>query len=195
MFEDERALLVGMALEADGVLRRGSADLFGACGAVHVVAIAALHEAFIHAMVEGHFELSFLLEMAGVAELGLGLYEQKLRFLRMVRRMAGDATDVILGMDRVDGVHVLRAAGVAGQAPGVDLLRGSGLELENLGFVPATVNVGLAWTVARFATMKSRAVLRIQCGHKMRRIFVALVKTLGWHVRVAGFAGFGAYVE
>ena len=71
MFEDERALLVGMALEADCVLGGGSADLFGPFGAVHVVAIAALHEAFIHAMMEGHFKLSFLLEMAGVAELGL----------------------------------------------------------------------------------------------------------------------------
>ena len=36
-------------------------------------------------MMERHVELRFLLEMACVAKLGLGLDEQKLRFLRVVR--------------------------------------------------------------------------------------------------------------
>ena len=40
----------------------------------------------------------------------------------MVRRVAGDAADVIPRMLGVDRVHVLRAAGVAGQAAIVDFL-------------------------------------------------------------------------
>ena len=46
--------------------------------------------------------------------------------------MAGDAADVILRMYRIDGVHVLRAAGVAGQAAFIDCLRGCLFEQEEL---------------------------------------------------------------
>lgn len=114
VFEDERPLRIGVALEADDVLGWGRTHLLGFHGAVHVVAIATLDEAFVHAMTKGHVELSFLLQVAGVAELGFGFYEQELRFFRVVRRMAGEATDFVLGMLGVDRVHMLRAAKVAG---------------------------------------------------------------------------------
>jgi hypothetical protein len=70
---------------------------------------------------ERHIELGFLLELACVAKLGLSLYEQELRFLRVVRRMAEDATDAILRMLGADCIQVLRAAGVAGQAALIDV--------------------------------------------------------------------------
>ena len=77
VFVYERPLLVGVALEADGILRGGSPHLLGPHRAVHVVAIAALDQPLIHAMMEGHIELGLLLEMAAVAKLGLRLREQK----------------------------------------------------------------------------------------------------------------------
>jgi len=40
-----------------------------------------------------------------------------------MRRMTGGATDIVLRVDRVDGVHVLRSTGVATQAAGIDFLR------------------------------------------------------------------------
>ena len=86
------------------------------------MAIAALDQPLVHPMMERHVELRFLLEMACVAKLRLRLNEQELRFLRVVRRMAGDATDAILRMLRIDGIHVLRTAGVAGQALLIDFL-------------------------------------------------------------------------
>jgi len=64
VFEHKRPLLVDMALEADRILRGGSPHLFGFHRAVDVVAIAALDQPFIHAMMERHVELRFLLEMA-----------------------------------------------------------------------------------------------------------------------------------
>ena len=78
MLVDKRALLVDVAFEADRILRGGSAHLLGTDGTVYVVAIAALDQPFVHAMMKGHLELSFLLKVASVAKLGLSLYEQKL---------------------------------------------------------------------------------------------------------------------
>src|SRR5271168_1212107 len=98
VFEHKRSLLVRVALEADSVLRGGSPHLVRLHRAVHVVAIAALDQALVDAMMKGHVELSFLLQMAPIAKLGLGLYEQKLRCCGVMRRMARDATDAVLRM-------------------------------------------------------------------------------------------------
>jgi len=113
----------------------------------------------------------------------------------MMGRMAGDATDVILQMHGVDSVHVLRAAGVAVQAPRADLLRRCALEGENLGLVSSAIDVGLPGTVTAFASLPRRAFLRIQSSYKMRGILKMLEEILGRHVCVAGFAGLGTNVE
>ena len=190
MFEYERTLLVRMAFKADGILRRGSAHLFGARRSVHVVAIAALHQPLVHTMMEGHVELRFLLEMAGVTKLGLRLNEQKLRFLCVVWRMAGNAADVIPRVLGIDRVHVLRTTGMAGEAARVDFFRRSVLKRKNFAYIPATVDVGLARTVARFAPLPLRASLRVEGGYKMWRRLKALDKILVRLVGVAGLAGF-----
>ena len=73
VLEDERTLLIGMAGEADGILGRGGAYLLGADRAVNIVAVRALNQTLIHAMVEGHLELGLLLQVAGVTKLRLRL--------------------------------------------------------------------------------------------------------------------------
>ena len=88
VLEHKRPLLVRVTFKANRILRGGSPHLFGFHRAVDVMAIAALDQPFIHAMMERHVELSFLLQMAPIAKLGLGLYEQKLRCCGVVRRMA-----------------------------------------------------------------------------------------------------------
>jgi hypothetical protein len=75
MFEHERPLFVRMTCKADGILRRGSPHLLGFHRSVHIVAIAALDQPFVHPMMERHVELGFLLEVAAVAQLGLRLDE------------------------------------------------------------------------------------------------------------------------
>ena len=60
----KRSLLVRVTLEADRILRGGSPHLLRLHRTVHVMAIAALHQPFIHPMMERHVELGFLLEMA-----------------------------------------------------------------------------------------------------------------------------------
>jgi hypothetical protein len=73
-------------------------------------------------MMERHRKLCLLVQMAGVTELWLSLDEQEFFRFGVMRRMAGNATDVVLGMFRINGVHVLRATGVASQAASVDFL-------------------------------------------------------------------------
>jgi hypothetical protein len=102
----------------------------------------------------------------------------------MVRRMAGDATDVVLAVYRVNGVHVLSATGVAGQATGVDFFRRSRLEDEDLGFVAAARNVVRTWSVAALATLLRGATFRVEGGLPVRRFLPVVIDFL-----VAGFAG------
>ena len=71
-------------------------------GAMRVMAIAALDQTLVHAMVKGHFELRLLLQVAPVAKLGLRLDQQKLGCRGVMRRMARNATDVVLGMNRIE---------------------------------------------------------------------------------------------
>ena len=153
MLEYKRPSLVGMAREANGVLRRRGSHLLCPDRSVRIVAVAALNQALIHAMVKGHAELRLLLKMAGVAKLRLGFYQQELPGLRMVRRMAGDATDIILRVHGIDRIHVLRAGSMAGQAAIIDFFGGMVLEDENLRLVAAAGDVGGPGTVAAFASL------------------------------------------
>src|ERR1035438_3807625 len=50
---DERPLFVDMALEADCVSAGESAHLAHGCGSVRIMAVIALHQALIHAVVKG----------------------------------------------------------------------------------------------------------------------------------------------
>ncbi len=85
VLENEGALLIRVALKADGVLLRGGAHLVRFDGAVRVVAIRAVDKPFVHAMVKGHFKLRLLSLVASDAELRLRSGQQKLPSLCVVR--------------------------------------------------------------------------------------------------------------
>jgi hypothetical protein len=67
----KRPLLIRVAFEANRILCGGSPHLLGLHRSVRIVAIAALDQAFIHAVMKRHIELRFLLEMAAVAKFWL----------------------------------------------------------------------------------------------------------------------------
>ena len=102
---------------------------------------------------ERHFELRPLLQVAGVAKLGLRLDEQKFGRSGMVRRMARGAGNIILRVHRVDGMHLLRARCVAGEALRVDFFCGRRLELEELGSVGGIRDVFSGRAMAPFAAL------------------------------------------
>ena len=62
---------------------------------VLVVAVGALNQTLIDAMVKRHIELGFLLQVAGVAKFRLGLDQQVFRRRRVVRRVAVGAAYLV----------------------------------------------------------------------------------------------------
>ena len=96
MLVHEGTLLIGVALETNRVLRGGHTDLFGQRRSVDIVAIGALNQPLIDAMVKGHGELGLLLKVAGEAKLGLRLGKQVLGCFGVMRRVAGNAAHVVL---------------------------------------------------------------------------------------------------
>ena len=189
MLEYKWAALIGVTRVTDNVLRRRGSHLLGRDGAVRIVAVRALDQSLVHAMVERHLELRLLLQVARVTKLRLRLDQQELRLGRVVRRMAGNATDVVLGMDRIDGFHVLDATGVAGQATIVDFLGGVILEDKNLGLVAAALDVGQPGTVASFAPLMRRAALGVEGGLPVRSFLPIVVDIL-----MAGLASLRSHV-
>lgn len=195
MLEDERPGLFRVASEANQVLRTGGAQLPRLESAVLIVAVRALHQAFVNPVMEGPVELLFLVKVAGVAKIRLLGLQQELAFFRVVRIMTVRAAHAILKVSGAREISMLFAILVAVEAARADLRGRSVLERENLRLVSAALDVFLAGAVARFATMPFRAFFLIEQRYVVRRIFVALEKPLDGHVFVAGFAGFGADVK
>ena len=71
MLVDERSLLVDMALVADGVAAGQGAQLPHRRRPVRVVAVIALHQTLVDAVVEGFGKICLGRRMAAVAQLGL----------------------------------------------------------------------------------------------------------------------------
>jgi len=189
MFENERPVLVHVALVANGVLRCGKTHLLRQLRAVRAVTIRALHEPFIHSMVKGHGELRLLLKMAAVAKRWLRLRQQIFRGLGMVGGMASDTADVALVVHGIQSILVLDGRCVASHAAIVNFFRGAAGKHEDFGFVPSTRDVRRAGPVAPLATLVRGAAFRIESGFPVRRLFPAVIDFL-----VAGLADFQAEV-
>jgi len=123
--------------------------------------------------------------MAGIAERRLRFDQQEFLRFRVMRRVARSAAHVVLRMHRIDGVHVLRTTGVAGEALSVDFFGGVFAEDENLGLVAAAGNVRRTGTVAAFASLVRRAASCVERSFPVRCCFPVLVD-----VCVASLAGF-----
>ena len=173
VLKDERPARLSVALGADRVLVGRGLQVFGSEGAVHIVAVAAHHQAFIHFVVEGHAEGRLGVGVALEAERRLRNLEQVIFFLALMKAVATDAADLRLGVRRALKVWVRRR--VTGQAHGVHLfgrvLRG----IKYFAHVPAAGHMGGTGTVAAFATLRGRTAFGVQCGFPMRRLLPSVV--------------------
>ena len=184
MLEGERSAHIGMALGADCVRILRRPDIVGKKTAVHVVAVGALDQAFIHLVMDRHIELRLLVSMALVAERGLRRLE-KLLFLAAMDVMAADAADVSLCMRRA--VKIWMGSRMAGLARGVNLFGSSLGRVEDFGDVAAAFNVRAARTMASFAVHAGSAVLSSKLG-------VRIVRKLLGHFFVARSADIAANI-
>ena len=104
--------------------------------------------------------------------------------------MARNATHVVLGVNRIDGVHVLGAARMAGHATVVDLLGRGFLEGEDLGDVAAARHVGRSGAVAGFTSLVRRTAFGVEGGLPVGGLLPTAIDIL-----VAGLAGLGTDVS
>lgn len=195
MLVHKRPGLFGVALKAHRILRGSGTQLARQESTMRIMAIAALHQPFVNTMMKGARELLLRFQMTAVAQLRLLVFHQELAFLRIVRRVAVGATDVVLQMGGACKIAVFLAVGMAAQTTLADFLRGGVLKAKDLRFVASPVDVGLSRTVTCLAAMPLGPFFCIQSRDVVRGIFIALEEAFGWHVFVAGLAGFRSDVK
>ena len=120
-------------------------------GTVHVVAIATLNESFVDSMAIRFRKICFRGSVAPIAKARLLLNEKKFLFLRMVGRVAVEATNVRSRMRRFREMGLLAALAVALQAACTRLLSRQSFETDNLGWV-GFCGVSCAGPVAALAS-------------------------------------------
>src|SRR5947209_19833076 len=87
VFVNKRSSFVGVTLETNSIPIRSTTDLAQCPCAVDVMAVAALNEAFVHAVPKRFGEIRFGGSMASVTKQRLFVDQQKLFGLRVMRRV------------------------------------------------------------------------------------------------------------
>lgn len=149
MLVDERARRLDVALGADGILRRADSDEIRLKGAVRVVAISALDQAFVDPVMERLCKSRLYVGMALIAESWLAMLEQSRLCFKLVYAVAAGATYKCFAMG--GPLEVGMITNVASQAFLLHLFRRCLCELKDLGRNTAAFNMGLARSVAIFA--------------------------------------------
>ena len=181
---DKRPARLRVALGADRILVCGRLQVVIPECSVNVMAIAALHQLFIHLVVEGHIERRLHVRVALEAEVRLRSLQQRL-FLAGVNVVAADAAYVGLGVRRP--VEVGMRSRVAPKALLIHFLGRSLGGIEDLGDIAAALHVRSARTMAAFAVHAGCAMLCRKLGVRIA------FKLLGYLV-MAGGADFAADV-
>ncbi len=95
---DKRTLLIDMALVANGIAARQGPKLPHRCRTVRVVAVVALHQPFVDAVVIGFGEICLGRGMTSVTQLGLVLDQQELFSLGVMGRVAIETSNIAAGV-------------------------------------------------------------------------------------------------
>jgi len=160
MLIDERTLFFCVALETNSILSCRRAELALHKSAMRIVAIVALHQAFVHPMMERPVELLFCFEVATVTKLGLLIAQEMLCNFGMMRRMALNAADIVLHVGCPGEVVVLRIHGVTSQTTFACVFRARIFESEDFCRICA-FGMLFAGAVAGFAPLPTWTPLRI----------------------------------
>ena len=180
MLEHKRSARFGVALRADRILVSRRLEVVGPKCPMRVMAIAALHQAFIHLVMEGHVECRLHVGMALEAKLRLRRLQELRLGVAGMHTVAAGAAYAGFGVGRA--LEVRMRPRMAAQARLTHLRRCHLGELLDLGRIATTLDVSLPWTVAALAG-RSRTVRQLNLG-------MWVVGELLRHLGVAGLAGF-----
>ena len=137
------------------------------------MAIAARHQSFVHAMVNGLGKLWLNLEVATVTQHGLRHHQQSAFHFRMMSRMAINASDVILQVLGAQKVCMLLSELVAAQAPLARLLAREFFKADDLCNIASGFRMRLARSVAGLASLILHATV-IEQRLPVRSVIVSL---------------------
>ena len=146
---------------------------------MRIVAIRASHEAFIHAVFEGHGELRSYIGVAGVAEFRLSFCQQCFWRRCLVDRMAGCADNVGRGVRRSLDVGAAQRLAMASEAGVQNFLRLQHRERLDRRLAAASLNMFLPGPVAGFAALCRRRQL---CVHET--LAMRILEERGGYVRM-----------
>ena len=145
----KRARCFRVALRAHRIHLRRGAKILAIERAVWIVTVAALHQSLFHLVVVGHIELRLRIGMTLEAKRRLRRRKQLFFNLAVMNAVAAYTAHIVLTVRSPLEIRVL--ALVTTEALGIYFLgRGLG-RIENLGYVPAPVNVRLSRPMAAFA--------------------------------------------
>jgi len=189
MFEDEGPRLVGMAAKANLILRCGRAKLACQKTAMRVMTVAAGHQTFIDAMVDGFGKLGLNLKMTAVAEHRLGHGQKSAFHLGMVCRMAVNAAYVVLQVLGAQEVRMLFSEFMAAQAALAGFLAGECLEANYLGDISTRLGMRFSRSVTSLTALILHATVIEHC-LPVRPVVVSLRDVV-----VAGSAGVSTGIQ
>lgn len=160
MLENERASLVGMTFQAglfvpERLVHHAWARRHAPRGrrsAVRIMTVRALHNAFVHPVLERHVELRPHRTVAAIAQIRLGLRQEKLRSSRAVNRVAVGTNYIgkrMLGSPDISPVEVFPMTAEAIVENGLRLQFG---ESDDSRLAAAGLHMGLTRSVASLTT-------------------------------------------
>ncbi len=194
MLIDKRSLLFAVTLVANLVAGSIRAQLPGAERAMWTMAIIAMDQTFVQAMVERPRELCTHILVASVTELRRFRLHQILTLLGVMRRVAINASDAVGQVHRAVIVAMLFGVLMAAQAARAGLLWRGVFKREDFRFVAAAIYVLFPRPMASFASVPFHAFVRVELA-----IHGGGDVSGGGEIRidlfVAGLAGIGTDVE
>jgi len=122
MFVDEGSLLVDVALVADGIAAGQGLQLPDRRRSVRIMAVSALHQALVDAVVIGLGKIRLGRRMAAVAQLGLFVDQEMLILHRMMGRVAVETSDGATGVGGFGKMGLLTTFAVTAQTARARLL-------------------------------------------------------------------------
>jgi hypothetical protein len=190
VLEDERPAFIGMALQTRlCVLQRlfhkrwpQSHPPSGRERTVWIVAVGALHESFVDAVLDRHGELRANRLVATITEIDLLLGQQKFGNRRLMDGVAVGTDDVRLGMLRTADIGAREIFRVAREAGIKHLGRLHERECPDGRFASTRFHMGFSWTVTAFT---ARAIRRLFAGDYA--LVVRVLEEIEPDVRVTGF--------
>ena len=185
MLVNERPTRLRVALSADRILICRGLQVVVSEGAVRIVAVRALHEAFIHPVVEGHIEGRLDVCVALKAKDRLFDLEQNSLGRSLMHGVASETAHIGLGVGRSKEVRMRSC--VAAQACGIGGFGVGCGKIQDFGLVAARLYMGLAGAMTALAGDALSAMLQSQFGMRIRVEFLRLFS-------VADGTGFGTNI-